>query len=193
MDAASIEVVAADRRWVPSADLVVDGDPGMPNEYTSLELTWHDDGIEQRVYLNFASDGIDWWVNEIRTYDGQIPGDWITPAQGEYFKSPLGTAFAGDLDLPNLHIRDITLEAFLRPSVCDNPVGPTAMLADYPMIDSPVGVASAHLFRSSIPRRAPPSPCRRTSSITQPTTQRSSGSNLPKRSMDTRKSRPGLG
>lgn len=140
MDAASIEVIAADRSWVPTDDVVVDGDPGMPNESGSLELSWHDNGIEQRINLYFQSDGTDWWVNEIRTYDGQAGGQWIEPpAEGEYFRSPLGTSFVGDLDLPNLRITGMTLEAFRRPAVCDNPTDPVALLADYPVINSSDG------------------------------------------------------
>ncbi len=140
LDAASLEVIIGDLVAVPTEDLVVDGDPGMPNEYTSLELTWHNGDIEQRVHLYFASDGVDWWVSEIRTYDGQQPGDWFEPiATGEFFRSPLGTPFVGDLDLPNLQIHDMTLDAFLPPDVCNNTLAPIALLADYPTIDAPVG------------------------------------------------------
>jgi hypothetical protein len=144
LDAASVEVITSDRTWVPTDDLVVVGDPGRPNESTTLELTWHDDGIEQRVFLYFASDGVDWWVREIRTYDGQVDGEWVEPsAQGEYFRSPLGSAFVGDLDLPNLQIKGMTLEAFLPPVVCDNPITPIALVADYPTINSGIGGAVA--------------------------------------------------
>ena len=140
MDADSVEVITTDRTWTPTADLVVEGDPGMPNEYTTLELTWHDGGIEQRIHVYFTSDGVDWWANEIRTFDGQPQPEWVEPvALGEFFRSPLGTAFVGDLDLPNLRIHGMTLEAFRRPSVCDSPTVPIALLADYPVIDSFVG------------------------------------------------------
>lgn len=138
LDADSVEVIAADRTWVPTVDLIVHGDPGLPNEYTTLELTWHDGGIEQRINMYFTSDGVDWWANEIRTYDGQ--GDWFEPvAAGEYFRSPLGTAFIGDLDLPNLRIHSMTIEAFRRPAICDNPTAPISLLADFPVIDAGVG------------------------------------------------------
>lgn len=137
MDATSVEVITADRGWVPTDDVVVHSDPGMANEYTTLELTWHDDGIEQRMYMYFQSNGIDWWVREIRTYDGQADGDWMEPAaEGQFFKSPLGTAFVGDLNLATLRITDMTLEAFRRPAVCESPTDPIALLADYPTIDS---------------------------------------------------------
>lgn len=138
LDAASVEVVTGDRTWVPTDDVVVWGDPGRINQFTTLELTWHDGGVEQRIHLYFASDGTDWWVSEIRTYDGEEEGGWIDPiAVGEFFKTPLGTAYVGDVDLPNLQIHDMTLEAFLPPSVCDAPTAPIALLADFPVIDGP--------------------------------------------------------
>lgn len=128
MDADSVEVIAADRTWAPTADLVVNSDPGMPNEYTTLELTWHDGGIEQRIYMYFRSDGVDWWAGEIRTYDGQPEADWVDPiATGEYFRSPLGTPFVGDLDLPNLHISGMTLEAFRSPTNSPNSAESTTL------------------------------------------------------------------
>jgi len=140
MDAASVDVITADRTWVPTSDLVVDGDPGILNTSTTLELTWYDNGIEQRINIYFVSDGVDWWANEIRTYDGEPEGEWIAPiALGEFFRSPLGTAFVGDLDLPNLRIHGMTLQAFRRPSVCDNPAVPVALLADFPRINATIG------------------------------------------------------
>jgi hypothetical protein len=142
MAAASIEVIANSQSFVPTTDVQVAGDPGTP-EYTTLELTWHERGIEQRIYLYFTSDGTNWWANEIQTYNGRPDGDWIEPAaQGQYFKSPLGVAFHGDLNLANLRIRDMTLEAFGRPHACDTPIGAIgaiAMIADYPTIDSAPG------------------------------------------------------
>jgi hypothetical protein len=133
MDADSFEVIGAGRTWIPSADVEVHSDPGTPNEYTTLELTWPEAGTKQSVFFYFASDGSDWWVSEIRVSDG--PRAWIEPTEhGEFFRSPLGTAFVGDLDLPSLRIRGLRLEAFLRPSVCDNPTAPLALLANYPSV-----------------------------------------------------------
>ena len=79
LDATSVQVDAAGQTFVPGADLRVAGDPGMTNESTTLELTWHERGIEQRVNIYFTSDGTDWWAKEIWTYDGQPSGDWIEP------------------------------------------------------------------------------------------------------------------
>jgi hypothetical protein len=139
LDAASIEVDAAGKTFVPTAaDLRVEGDPGTPNEYTTLELTWHEQGVEQRIYIYFTSDGTDWWANMVNTYDGKPNGDWIEQ-QGEYFKTPLGQTYVGDLDLPNLKIHGMRLEAFRRSSSCDNPTTPLALVSNFPKIDSGTG------------------------------------------------------
>jgi hypothetical protein len=139
LDAGSVQVILGDQTFAPTADLRVESDPGTPNEYTTLELTWHEGGVEQRINMYFQSDGVDWWANEIRTYDGNR-ADWMEPAaQGQYFKSPLGTAYTGNVDLPNLRIEGMTLQAFRRPSACDNPTSPLALVADYPRIDSVPG------------------------------------------------------
>lgn len=138
LQAASVEVTVADKSFVPGADLRVGGDPGTPNEYTTLELTWHEFGVEQRIYLYFASDGIKWWATEIRTYDGAANGGWIE-RQGRFFETPVGAAYTGDVDLPNLKIHGMRLQAFLRPASCDNPTAPLALIANYPTIDSFAG------------------------------------------------------
>lgn len=146
MDAASVEVIAGGRSWAPPANVTVEGDPGMPNEYTTLELTWHDGGVEQRVHIYFKSDGVDWWADEIRTYTGD--GDWFEPAAyGEFFRSPLGTPFSGNLELPNLRIEGMLLEAFVGPDVCDTPSAPFAVVADFPVIDEHAGSGFGATFQ----------------------------------------------
>ncbi len=101
----------------------VNSDPGTPNHYTTLELTWSERGVEMRLYVYFTSDGHDWWANEIRTYNGGSPGDWIEYT-GAYFRAPLGRAFTGNVDLSatggNGHIRleNLRLQAFLPPAAC---------------------------------------------------------------------------
>jgi hypothetical protein len=90
--------------------LQVGGDPGN-SEYSTLELSWKEHGVDMRLYFYTKSDGKDYWIAEIRTYDGlEIP---LSPANsgpdrlddqlsvdgtsaGEYFKAPLGQSFKGD-------------------------------------------------------------------------------------------------
>jgi hypothetical protein len=74
----------------------VHSDPSATNR--TLELTWFEQGVEMRLNLYFASDGVTSWVNEIRTYDGRQPGEWVT-ALGRFFEAPSGVAWTGDVDL----------------------------------------------------------------------------------------------
>jgi hypothetical protein len=142
LEASSIAVTVADQTFVPADDVDVASAPDMPDP--TLELTWHERGIEQRIFVYFTSDGVNWWANEIRTYDGRANAKWIEQ-RGEFFTSPLGTAYVGDLELPNLTIHGMRLEAFRRPSACDNPTSPLALIADFPTINGPVADFAATL------------------------------------------------
>jgi len=140
-DALTIDV--GDRTFGTAATPIeVRSDPGTRNEYTTLELTWREHDVEMRLYAYFASDGRDWWSNEIRTYDGNAQGEWIYYT-GEFFRSPLGTAFAGDLDVTGtdhgvtgrLRLPNLRLQAFLPPAACAAPIGPYALEAAYDVLD----------------------------------------------------------
>ncbi len=72
----------------------LDSNPGI--DYWTLEVVWFEHDVEQRLNMYFGSDGTDWWVDEIRTYDGQEQGDWVS-ALGPFFTTPLGEAFEGDV------------------------------------------------------------------------------------------------
>jgi hypothetical protein len=139
MSADSVEVIVGANVFTPTA-ATVDSDPGSA-DYTTLELSWIEGGAERRLYMYFASDGSSWWPDQIRTSDAA--GEWIDSPEGErWFISPLGAAWTGNLDLPNLRIRNMSIEAFLRPAACDNPTIPAAVVSAYPTI---VGVASPGL------------------------------------------------
>lgn len=56
--------------------LSVHSDPGNPS-YTTLEVEWTEKGVPMRLYMYFASDGKRWRVTEVRTYNGQNPGNWL--------------------------------------------------------------------------------------------------------------------
>jgi hypothetical protein len=98
----------------------IHSDPGDADSCT-LEIEWQENGVEMRLYLYFESDGVDWWSDEFRTYNGREDGDWIYYT-GEFFKSRLGTAFMGDFEResnPNndysgkVHFDNLKLQAFL--------------------------------------------------------------------------------
>jgi hypothetical protein len=98
LEAASFEVSANGLTFTSQGTQPsVGSDPGGP-EYWTLEVEWTEQGLEQRLYLYFASDGTDWWVSEIRTRDGYDPAEWIY-AYGPFFQRPLGEVFEGDVTI----------------------------------------------------------------------------------------------
>lgn len=84
-------------------DVEVHSDPGSV-AYTTLEATWFENGTEMRMNIYFGHKPNDFWkVTELRTYNGQTPGDWI------YYKTIDGNGFLGNsinspLVLPQLDL-----------------------------------------------------------------------------------------
>lgn len=113
-------------------------DPGTAT-YRTLEVTWQEHGTEMRVNLYFAANATHWWVNEIRTYNGRTPGDWITYT-GEFFKTPQGAPFVGNLDITSgpgnggqsvagkVHLQNVTIQPKALPVVRPNDAGPVHVL-----------------------------------------------------------------
>ena len=131
-DALAIE--AGGKRFGGAAPIQSHSDPGIPKENTTLELTWHEHGVEMRLFMYFTSNGEEWWSEEIRTYDGRSPGDWIT-YKGEFFRRPLGTPFVGDFEVSEpapgtgrLQLSNARLEVFRRSPSCDGST--TALVLD---------------------------------------------------------------
>ncbi len=67
----------------PSTTATLNSNPGSGNNLT-LEATWFDQGTEMRFYIYFEkitdsslSSFPMYRISEIRTYDGNTPGDWI--------------------------------------------------------------------------------------------------------------------
>ena len=125
LTADAVAIDAGGKRFHASAPMQVGGDPGIAREYTTLELTWNEHGVEMRLFVYFTSDGRDWWSDEIRTYDGADPGEWIT-YKGEFFRRPLGSPFVGDFEVTapdpgvgRLHLSNARLEAFRHSPSCD--------------------------------------------------------------------------
>lgn len=145
LSADSISVIDGDRSFSPTNAQVTSEPSG--DKHATLEITWTEGGAEQRIFMFFTSDGTDWWATEIRTYDtASGEPDWHEPiATGTFFSTPLGSAYTGDLDLPNLRITGMTLQAFLAPAACEAPTAPIALVADYPNIVAPAGGFGASL------------------------------------------------
>ena len=97
--------------------LIVDGSS------STLELEWTENAKGMRLYIYFESDSANWWSDEIRTYDGAMNDGtrWVYYV-GEFFKSPLGTQFQGDINLTsngsdngvtgNIYFKNLRLTAF---------------------------------------------------------------------------------
>ncbi len=88
------------RRFSPTGVHVdAHSDPGDAT-YATLELTWVEHDVTMNVNVYFAADAADWWVTEMRTYNGKslADADWVTFA-GDRFRSPAGGTFTGDVDL----------------------------------------------------------------------------------------------
>lgn len=77
----------------------VNTDPGDAT-YATLELSWQEHGVPMNVNVYFAADAANWWVTEMRTYNGKAPSaaDWVT-FMGDEFRTPLGGTYSGDVNL----------------------------------------------------------------------------------------------
>lgn len=68
-------------------------------DYTTLEATWNENGVEMRMnmYFTYSNTGL-WKLYDLRTYDGSPSGNWVyyepTNQSGEYIESKLGNPYA---------------------------------------------------------------------------------------------------
>lgn len=135
MEAQSLRIDVGGKAFTGSRSMEVNSDPGNP-QYTTLELEWKEQEVSMRMNIYFTSDGKDWWSDEVRTYNGAKEGDWAY-YRGDFFRSPLGTPFVGDLDRRatgesgsasgRLRLTGLRLEAFRRPAACTNPSSPYSL------------------------------------------------------------------
>lgn len=72
-------------------------DPGDGTSQT-LEVLWHQGGVEMRWNLYFGADTEWWWISEMRTYDCNQQGEWLTYFIAPQKRTRLGTAYTGDID-----------------------------------------------------------------------------------------------
>jgi hypothetical protein len=136
-----ISIVAQGETFSPAGQSVdVNSDPG-DKTYTTLELTWVERYVEMRLYIYFRADDQNWWAFEIRTYDGQPDGEWITYIDGPFFMTPLGQPFTAedvtihDASGDQITFRNLRLQAFLPPSAAPAVLVPsnvTAQAEQYP-------------------------------------------------------------
>lgn len=124
-----IELTLGAKQLSPSS-VRVDGDPGSLKRST-LEVAWAEGGLEQRIYLYFASDGVAWWLSEASVYDNVAPSpDWTYLAVDKQ-RIRLGQALTGDIVLEGvgrsgparLQITGAVLEMVPQPNWVDPQVG----------------------------------------------------------------------
>ena len=116
--ASSVDIQAAGALFTaPTGGVHIN--PGManPTEYTTLEATWLENSVEMRVNIYLYSNDVDWWSDEIRHYNGAVQGDWVT-YRGDFFRSPRGMPFVGDLELATISMHGVFMTSFLN-TPCD--------------------------------------------------------------------------
>jgi hypothetical protein len=106
----------------------VTSDPGN-REYTTLEAIWREQGVEMRLFMyfyatnvvpsGFSGNGPYWGTSEIRTYNGNDPGDWIYYTNRTVMgrvgsPGPDAISFASTSGSGQLTIKDMKLQAFLN-------------------------------------------------------------------------------
>jgi hypothetical protein len=93
-------IIADGQRFIGNpAGLSLHSDPGDAT-YTTLELTWDERDVEMRLNIYFSAGPTGWWSPEVRTYDAQPDpnANWLY-YDGTFFKSAIGAAYRGDVDL----------------------------------------------------------------------------------------------
>jgi hypothetical protein len=145
LEADSVAIDAGGRTFSVPANADVASDPG-DSTYRTLELTWTDQGVEQRLFIYFAADSTNWWVSEMRTYNGAQQAQWIYYSASQV-KAARGRSYLGDLDLAGtggngngrLRIENMRLTAFAPGTGVTyadgcHPVGPISQSGDQPVV-----------------------------------------------------------
>ena len=112
-----------------NANVSIHSDPGNPN-YTTLEVTWNEQGTEMRMYMYFYSENLtgviegatrQWGVTEIRTYDGTNNQNWLyygektslAPTGVDYNTNELKLTSHTPTSTGELYFKNLKLRAFL--------------------------------------------------------------------------------
>lgn len=143
---------------------VIHSNPGSGNNVT-LEATWQERGIEMRMFIYFLSrctkslpPQCSWHVSEIRTYNGNTPGDWIfynfsseTGTANAFLSAAMGQQYisqgpvtvnatsggSGYITFQNLRLQGFVNQP--TPSCVPMPVRPADAGANYQMAPPPPG------------------------------------------------------
>jgi hypothetical protein len=98
LQAGDFWIDTAGQRFLGTGQMRVTSDPGNAT-YRTLELTWLEHGAEMRLNIYFGGDATQWWIDEIRTYDGTVQSpDWLFYRAPE-IRAPLGQPWVGNVSL----------------------------------------------------------------------------------------------
>lgn len=68
--------IQAEGKIFTGQNVEIHSDPG-DETYTTLEITWFENGVEMRVYIYFEATGSGWRAFELDVYNGRETPDWI--------------------------------------------------------------------------------------------------------------------
>ena len=127
-------------------NMKVHSDPGSLTAW-SLEVTWFEADLEQRLNFYFNADRTSWWIEGLQVYDNVDPNpDWASFPRGPHFRTLLGHPFSGDIDLlgagragpVRLRIDGAVLAVAPRPSFVEPPGGGIALKTDPFLLGGPL-------------------------------------------------------
>jgi hypothetical protein len=119
-------------------NMKIHSDPGSLTSW-SLEVTWLEENLEQRLNVYFNADRTSWWIEGVQVYDNVRPTpDWASFPRGPHFRTPLGQPFTGDIDLAGrgragpvrLRIDGAVLAVAPQPSFVEPPGGGMVLDSD---------------------------------------------------------------
>ena len=163
LKAEDFSIIVDGKKFVDSTpDLKVISDPG-DSDYTTLEATWSENDVKMRMSIYFyaedipsASEGRQWGVSQIRTFDGTASGGWVfydhkTPLAkvGQEWSTDELNLFSTSSSKPDIsgeiHFRNMQIQAFMPQST--PPPNPT-----------PSSTPPPNPTATSLPTAPPPNP-----------------------------------
>ena len=133
-------IIANNKYYRARGPVAVHSDPGDSNR-TTLEMIWQENKQEMRLFMYFQSDGREWWMNEMRTYGGNAPEQWIYYTGGQHFKSYLGLPYTGNFaaladsnqrSTGQVYFKNLKIRAFMQFHSPNPSVSPRPSTSPYP-------------------------------------------------------------
>lgn len=110
------------------ATMQIFSEPGIPGEYSMLELTWFENGVEMQMNIYFTGDGYSWWIPAIYTSNGRPDGETIIYTASS-LTAPFGQPYEGDITLwgqgqdgtfGSIELKNVRVQPFLQPDRCED-------------------------------------------------------------------------